>query len=419
MPLTPEQKALVKATVPILEKYGETITATFYRNLLRDNPSFRNIFNSANQAHMAQPKALAHSVYAYAKHIDDPSVLGPTIELIANKHASLLVRAEHYPIVGKYLLGAMAEVLGDALTPDVVDAWTVAYGELADVFIKVEQDLYNQTNGWTYWREFRITKKVVESTEITSFWLAPVDGQSLPEFKPGQYVSVMIDVPSLGHAQTRQYSLSDAPLADHWRISVKKEAGLNANDPASATAPGLVSTLLHDTKNEGDIIKLSHPMGNFVLDSLDATDDKPLVLISGGIGQTPLTSILNSLVSRSVERPISWIHAARAADVRAFASDIDNIAKTKKNVRAVFFDATPRNGAMGENLAARQEGKFDLSKVDKQEELFLSQDKTEYYVCGPTGFMLEVERALVQYGVDPGRIHMELFGVGGVPRVTA
>jgi nitric oxide dioxygenase len=186
MPLTTEQKSLVKATVPILESQGEDITRVFYNNLLRDIPSLKNIFNAANQAHMAQPRALAHAVYAYAKHIDDPSVLMPAIELIANKHASLLVKAEHYPIVGKYLLGAMAEVLGDALTPDIVDAWTVAYGDLADIFIKVEQDLYDSTNGWTDWRDFRIAKKIVENSEITSFYLTPVDGQALPEFKPGK-----------------------------------------------------------------------------------------------------------------------------------------------------------------------------------------------------------------------------------------
>jgi nitric oxide dioxygenase len=191
MPLTTEQKSLIKATVPILETHGEIITKTFYDNMLQDNPPFRQIFNAANQAHLAQPKALAHAVYAYAKHIDDLSVLEPMIELIANKHASLLVKAEHYPIVGKYLLGAMAEVLGDALTPDIVDAWTVAYGDLADIFIKVEQDLYNRTNGWTEWRDFTVTKKIRENAEITSFYLTPTDGQKLPEFIPGQCQSCL------------------------------------------------------------------------------------------------------------------------------------------------------------------------------------------------------------------------------------
>jgi len=415
MPLTTEQKAMVKATVPILETQGEEITRVFYNNMLRENPVLKNMFNAANQAHMAQPKALAYAVLAYAKHIDHPSVLLPTIELIANKHASLLVKAEHYPIVGKYLLGAMGEVLGDGLTPEIVDAWAVAYGELADIFISVEKGLYDQTNGWTDWRDFKIVKKVKENSEITSFYLAPVDGRPLPIFKPGQYTTVSVEVPALGHSQTRQYSLSEAPLPDHYRISVKRESGVDPTDPASEIAPGLISNLLHDTKNEGDIIKLSHPMGNFFLESINPAEETPLVLISGGIGLTPLASILNFLVSRSVKRPISWVHAARTADVRAFAADIDEIARKEENVRAVFFNAEPRR----DDPLSHNAGKLDLSKLDKQEELFVHNPRTEYYICGPTGFMLEIDRALVRYGVDSSRIKMELFGVGVMPRATA
>jgi nitric oxide dioxygenase len=194
MPLTAEQKVLIKATVPILETQGEEITRVFYTNMLRENPVLQNMFNAANQAHMAQPKALAYAVLAYAKHIDNPAVLMPVIELIAHKHASLLVQAEHYPIVGKYLLGGMAEVLGDALTPEIVDAWAVAYGELADIFISVEKGLYDETNGWTDWRDFRITKKVIENSEITSFYLAPVDGKPLPAFKPGKCSEIVIAI---------------------------------------------------------------------------------------------------------------------------------------------------------------------------------------------------------------------------------
>lgn len=227
---------------------------------------------------------------------------------------------------------------------------------------------------------------------------------------------MLVDVPALGYGQTRQYSLSEAPLPDHYRISVKKEAGLDTEDPASAKAPGLVSTLLHEIKHEGDIIKLSHPMGNFFLDSVHAAEETPLVLVSGGIGLTPLTSILNSLVSRSVTRPISWIHAARTPDVRAFAADIDSISKTKHNVRAVFFDARPtqRDPSCGDGIA-HHTGNLDLSKLDEREELFLHQPQAEYYVCGPTGFMMDCERALVGRGVDAARIHSELFGVGGKP----
>lgn len=230
-----------------------------------------------------------------------------------------------------------------------------------------------------------------------------------------------VDVPSLGHAQTRQYSLSEAPLPDHYRISVKKESGLNTSDPNSEFAPGLISNLLHDTKNEGDIIRLSHPMGNFFLESINPAEENPLVLISGGIGLTPLASILNFLVSRSIKRPISWVHAARTADVRAFAADIDNIARKEENVRAVFFNAEPQrsNDPLEINASQQFSGKLDLSKLDKQEELFLHDPRTEYMVCGPTGFMLEIDRTLASYGVEQSRIKMELFGVGILPRASS
>jgi nitric oxide dioxygenase len=309
----------------------------------------------------------------------------------------------------------MAEVLGEALTPDSLDAWAVAFGELADIFISVEKNLYDQTHGWTDWRDFEIVKKVKENAEITSFYLAPVDRQPLPAFKPGQYTTISVDVPALGHSQTRQYSLSQAPLPDHYRISVKKESGLDTSDPASEIAPGLVSNLLHDTKNEGDIVKLSHPMGNFFLESIDPAEETPLVLISGGIGLTPLASILNFLVSRSVKRPISWVHAARTADVRAFAADIDEIARKEENVRAVFFNSEARR----DDPMAAHAGKLDLDKLDREQELFVNNPKTQYYICGPTGFMLEVDRALMGYGVESSRIKMELFGVGGAQRRTA
>jgi nitric oxide dioxygenase len=156
-------------------------------------------------------------------------------------------------------------------------------------------------------------------------------------------------------------------------------------------------------------------MGNFFLESLNPAEEVPLVLISGGIGLTPLHSILNFLVSRSVKRPISWVHAARTADVRAFAKDIAAIAEKEDNVRAVFFNAEPKSD---DPLGARP-GKLDLSKLDKHEELFIHDPRTEYYVCGPTGFMLEVDRTLVNYGVDSSRIKMELFGVGVLPRASA
>lgn len=188
MPLTDQQKDLIKACVPALQEHGVEVAKIFYTNMLRENPPLREIFNKANQVHQHQPRALAASVYAYAANIDNLATLGDAVELIANKHASLYVRPEQYEIVGKYLLAAMKEVLGDAVTPELLEAWKVAYGDLADIFIKREGELYKNAHGWTDWRDFRIAKKEKEGDEITSFYLEPVDEsvKPLPPFLPGQ-----------------------------------------------------------------------------------------------------------------------------------------------------------------------------------------------------------------------------------------
>jgi nitric oxide dioxygenase len=186
--LDEDQKALIKASVPVLREHGVTITALFYSNMLAAHPPLHDIFNTANQVHLQQPTALAMAVLAYAENINDLTPLGPAVELIAGKHASLYVRPEHYAIVGKHLIEAIATVLGDAATPVLADTWTRAYWMLAEIFIKREEEMYQAAEGWTDWADFRVAKKVKESEEVTSFYLEPVNEtlKPLPSFIPGQ-----------------------------------------------------------------------------------------------------------------------------------------------------------------------------------------------------------------------------------------
>lgn len=180
MALTPEQVQIVKATVPVLREYGNEITIRFYEDMLQEIPSLNNVFNQTNQFNGHQAAALAGSLYAYAAHIDDLGMLTLSIERISQKHASLYVQPSQYDIVGKYLLQAMGEVLAESFTPEIKNAWAVAYQQLADLMIKREAQLYRETNGWTGWRDFRICQKVHESPEIISFYLTPTDNIPLP-----------------------------------------------------------------------------------------------------------------------------------------------------------------------------------------------------------------------------------------------
>lgn len=125
--LTPRQIELVKATVPVLREHGVALITHFYQRMLNGNPELRNIFNTAHQAHGQQQKALAMAVLAYAENIENPAVLMPAVEHIATKHCTLGIRAEQYAIVGRHLLASIKEVLGEAATDELVEAWAAAY----------------------------------------------------------------------------------------------------------------------------------------------------------------------------------------------------------------------------------------------------------------------------------------------------
>ena len=140
---------IVKSTVPVLEVHGVAITTTFYKNLFEAHPELLNIFNHANQAKGRQQTALANTVYAAAVHIDNLAAIIPVVKQIGQKHVSLGIKPEHYPIVGEHLLGAIKEVLGDAATDEIINAWAEAYGVIADAFISVEEEMYVATESKT------------------------------------------------------------------------------------------------------------------------------------------------------------------------------------------------------------------------------------------------------------------------------
>lgn len=416
--LTAQQAAIIKATVPVLAEHGIAITTKFYSDMLNANPELKNIFNQTHQATGHQPRALAGALYAYAANIDDLGKLSPAVELICHKHASLYIQPEHYAIVGKHLLETLQTVLGEAATPAILDAWGAAYWQLADIMIAKEGALYDSMSGWSDWKDFKIVRKEKESAEITSFYLKPLDSQlKLPRFKPGQYVSVNILVDELdgGVWQARQYSLSDAPGKDYLRISVKKEPGIEIGEPKSMTHPGYLSNILHGKKSVGDVVRVSHPFGDFFFEEEEEEKSGPVVLIAAGVGLTCLTSILNTLTEAHSSRPISWVHGARNSDARAFKLHIDSLAASNPNMSTVYFSSEPKEGEV-EGRDFHVKGRINLDKISK-EKLFTENSKTQYFVCGPTDFMLDTETKLKSFGVPSERVKMELFGTGGVPRV--
>lgn len=399
--LTPTTIATVKATAPVLAEHGYAIIQRFYERLFQAHPELKNIFNMRHQEHGDQQRALAGAVLAYATHIDNLPVLQSAVSRIASKHASLGVVPAQYPVVGEHLLAAIKEVLGSAATEPVLSAWAEAYQALADIFIKVEGDLYRQTaakpGGWTGWRNFVVGHRRAESEVITTFYLEPEDGQPVADFTPGQYVSVAVDLPQTGLQQIRQYSLSDAPNGKLYRISVKREA--------TPDGAGYVSNLLHDYVNKGDVVRLSAPFGDFAIDMQATT---PVVLVSGGVGLTPLISMLKMLL-RDSEREVVFVHGARNSKVHAMKAAIRAVADTNRRMKSfVFYDAPLKDDAPGYDYDF--EGVVDLNRIADAIRL----PGADYYICGPAAFMPVQIAALKKLGVEESRIHHEVFGTGAI-----
>ena len=224
-------------------------------------------------------------------------------------------------------------------------------------------------------------------------------------------------MPALKYLQARQYSLSDAPSTDHYRISVKREAGLDLEHPDAKAHPGYTSNILHDFKEVGDVIQVSHPAGEFFLDPhAKEAETSPIVLISAGVGLTPDLSILNTLVAENSTRKISWVHAARNSRVDAFGKHLRSIAETHTNVHNVIFEKQVSNDEVeGKDYHFR--GRLRLDELDKDRDLFIHDKSTEYYVCGPEKFMADMQKGLLSYGVDERRIKIELFGTRDIAKI--
>jgi nitric oxide dioxygenase len=390
--LSPQTIEIVKATVPALEANGLEIVRTMYARMFRD-PAIRDLFNQSHHGETgSQPRALTDAILAYARNIENLGVLGAAVERIAQKHVGLQILPEHYPVVARSLLAAIREVLGDAATDEVLAAWGEAYWFLANILIAREQALYSgleaADGGWAGWRDFRVAEKTRESSIITSFVLVPVDGGPVIRHKPGQYLTFWLDVPG-HHPLKRNYSISSAPGGRAYRISVKREPG------------GVVSGWLHDEVEVGQVLKVSPPAGEFYL---DGTPQRPVVLVSGGVGLTPMLSMLHSASTDAAATQMHFVHGALHGGTHALGTEVRSAAG-QRNVQATIFYLEPR----ADDRAGQDYDEEGLITVDwlKRNTPFADAD---FYLCGPKPFLAHFVHGLQGEGVAPTRIHYEFFG---------
>ncbi|KAE8892799.1 Flavohemoprotein [Phytophthora fragariae] len=394
---------ILKATAPVVKEHGTEITSNMYRIMFSEFPEVKNLFNMSHHRVAGatkggaapgvsrQASALANAVIGFAANCDRLSNLGDAVPRMVHKHVSLDIRAEHYPIVGGCLLRAIKIVLGDAATDEIIDAWKEAYWFLADLLIQAEGNLRtefeNMPGGWAGFRKLRVARKVKESDEVTSFYLESADPtKGLMTFQPGQFISLKFDNLQKGRSVVRNYSVSSAPGQNFYRISVKKESGNAASDVPA----GVVSSHLHDDVKVGSILHVGVPCGHFYLET-EKPSTKPIVFLSGGVGFTPLLSMLEYLVSSSTKKqPVVFVQYARNPNVRAFGEHIESIAKKNDFVTAHTVY-----------------GRFDVNQLEK----FVPSKDCEFYFCGPAGFMTAVHKSLnKQWAVPAAQLHYEYFG---------
>ncbi|ENL17290.1 nitric oxide dioxygenase [Staphylococcus aureus M0695] len=377
--LTEQEKDIIKQTVPLLKEKGTEITSIFYPKMFKAHPELLNMFNQTNQKRGMQSSALAQAVMAAAVNIDNLSVIKPVIMPVAYKHCALQVYAEHYPIVGENLLKAIQDVTGLEEHDPVIQAWAKAYGVIADVFIQIEKEIYDQMM-WIGFKPFKITNIKQESEDIKSFTVE-TEEYDFSEITPGQYITVDVSSDKLPYRAKRHYSIVSGEK-NHLTFGVKRDV--------TTEHEGEVSTILHDEIKEGDMINLAAPVGGFVLENTT----EPQLFLGSGIGVTPLVAMYEAASAKGLDTQM--VQVAENEQHLPFKDNFNSIASHYDNAK-LYTHLKDKQGYIGtEELQA-----------------FLA-NKPEIYICGGTKFLQSMIEALKSLNYDMDRVHYETF----IPRLS-
>jgi nitric oxide dioxygenase len=372
MGLTAEQKKLVQSTASIMKEHGKDITTKFYATLFNEHPEFRNFFNQTNQKTGKQPIALAQTVYYFAENLDNLEVMTPQMARISSKHRAILVKPEHYPIVGKYLMQAIKDYLGDKATPEMMAAWQALYNLIAETFINKEKELYAQLGsderdkGFV---PFTIVKKdKIASGPIVAVTLARQDGGKLFGYTAGQYVTLRIEKDGVQH--NGHYPLIEPFNGYTYSVAFKQGNDVDQNS--------IVSEEIMHNRAVGGTILASAPAGSFKL----AGDAKNNLFISGGIGVTSFIAMIEELNQQGKASSATLIQCVRTEGHAAFAAKLHRILP------------------QGQYVILTQEDPLSKSHLEGK----LHAD-THVYVAGSEVFLTMAENALAGFNHPKSKIH--------------
>ena len=253
---------------------------------------------------------------------------------------------------------------------------------------------------WNGFRKFKVASKVEETNDITSFYLAPHDGKELPGFLPGQFLTFQIHMPNQAQPVIRCYSLSDSPFhPDRYRVSIKRVPAPRDNPSAP---PGLISSYFHDSLNENDIVDVKAPSGHFFM---SMTKNTPVVLLAGGVGITPLLSMLNSITEMGSQREVWFFLGVRNKKEHAMKEHLEMVARENENVRLnIFYSAPAETDVLNEDYHVK--GRVNVENI----KIFLPSSNFDFYICAPPPMVKDLRKDLADWGVPKKNIHFEAFG---------
>lgn len=357
--LTAEQKTIIKDTIPVLKQAGEQLTATFYQNLFVASPETKIFFDETDQKNGRQPKILAFALLKYAENIDDLSPLVSFVEKIVSKHVGLQIKPEHYPLVGEALIGTMSEM--GFKDPNFLEAWSQAYGNLAQLLINMENEYYKKQS-WSGYKNFKVSKLVDECDDVKSVYFVPEDG-SIAKPKPGQNITIRFN-----KNLARSYTISEIS-ADDYRISVKKI--------------GKVSTYIHEVLKVGQTVAIAPPSGD-IHGEFD-------YFIIGGIGITSALTLLEEPLKSGRKVSLIWSNKSKN---RPFVSFLKELKHKYENLSVIEY--ITREKELKNPIDSVKFGRVDVTDII---------GKT--LLVGPSAFIKDLNQKLLSQGVEP---IIEYFG---------
>jgi ferredoxin-NADP reductase len=267
--------------------------------------------------------------------------------------------------------------------------------------------LVPESEDWKDWRDFIVVRKVKESQEITSFYLQPKDGKAIPNYKPGQFLTIKLDIPGQNRPVIRTYSLSDySEPCDHYRLSIKREGSPDGVD----VPPGIASNFMHDQIESGSVLQAKPPNGKFFL---DLSQSSPIILLSNGVGITPMLAMVKAATLKNPQRQIWFLHGTRNSDFHGFQEEISELVRQNPNLHVHYRYSRPKPEEEG---LYPSRGYVDIemikSLIAPELERLNSLQEAEYFLCGSPAFMDSIKEGLNQWGVEDQRFHSESFGKG-------